>query len=113
MGGKAEELYHRLQKSNAKLAKQYDKLFKNLDNGASQKVVDNRVKKINQAAAEFGKTAGKATKAKTLEETVEKAGDETQKKLRGVSEEKEEPTQNKEEPKQNKEEPKKSKNEPY
>jgi hypothetical protein len=85
MGGKAEELYKNFSKSNSKLAKQYEKLFKNLDSkGSTVKTIENRTKKVNEAAKTLGKDALKATGAKVGEETVKKIGDETQKKVRGV-----------------------------
>ncbi len=88
MGDKAKELYKNLEKSNSKLAKQYEKLFKNLDSpGSTQKTIDDRVKKINEAAKVVGKDAVKATGSKAKQEAVKKVGDETQKKIRGKKEE--------------------------
>lgn len=87
-GGKAEELYKKFTKSNEKLAKQYEKLFKNLESkGSTTQTVANRVKKIDEAAKELATDAGKATAAKAGEETLKKAGDEGQKALRGVKDE--------------------------
>jgi len=87
MGGKAQELYERLKKSNAKLAKQYEKLFDNLSSpGSTPATIENRTKKLNNAAREVGMNAAKATGAKAGEETIKKTGDEAQKKARGVEE---------------------------
>ena len=85
MGGKAEEMYEKLKKSNSKVAKQYEKLFKNLKSpGSTKKTIDNRIKKIDKQIKESVKTGAKATAHKTKEEVVKKSGDETQKKIRGV-----------------------------
>lgn len=88
MGDKAKELYDKVAKSNSKLAKQYEKLFKNLDSsGSTAKTIENRVKKVDDAAKELATNAAKATAAKTGQETAKKTADEIQKKVRGVKEE--------------------------
>jgi YD repeat-containing protein len=83
LGDKADELFEKLGRSNAKLAKQYEKLYRNLRRGASQDVVNRRIKKINQAAMKVLKDGGKAAVMKLKNEAIKKAADETQKRISG------------------------------
>ena len=83
MGGKAKEMYEKVSKSNSKLSKQYEKLFRNMDSpGSTAKTIENRTKKVNKAAKTLGKDALNATGLKAEEEAVKKTGDEIQKKVR-------------------------------
>ena len=71
VGGKAGEMYKKLEKSNSKLAKQFEKFFKNVESsGSTKKTIENRVKKIQQAAKDIGINAAKATGAKAKVESV-------------------------------------------
>jgi YD repeat-containing protein len=82
LGSKAEELFKKLEKSNANLARQYASLFKALDKpGITQKIVDNRVKQVNQAAKTLGKNALRAAGRKGFDESTKKAAVELEKAL--------------------------------
>jgi Fic family protein len=75
----------KFSKTNAKLAKQYEKLFQSLNSaGATEKTIKNRINKLNETAKKLIEDGKKAIAHKAKEEAVKKGTEETQKKVRGV-----------------------------
>lgn len=84
LGDRAGDLMEDLAKSNKKLNEQSKKFINKVKNGESAERLARYSKKVDKTAKETVTIAKKAVKAKVTDDSIKKAADEGQKKVRGV-----------------------------